>query len=98
MSMQSNRHCPSSSPSQRHERVRIWVLGRISNPNSVQIRFGYHISTEITKTNMLEALSFSSNSSLGRHDLFGVEDLLLHVDRNLLHAREAPGRDGNALH
>ncbi|RAL37221.1 hypothetical protein DM860_004143 [Cuscuta australis] len=76
------------------------LLGRIliSNPNSVQIRFGYHISTKITRTNVLAAHLFSSNSSPGRHDLFGVEDLLLHVDCNLLYAREALGRDGNALH
>ncbi|VFQ95791.1 unnamed protein product [Cuscuta campestris] len=71
---------------------------RISNPNSVQIRFGYHISTEITRTNVLTAHSFSSISSSGCHDQFGVENLLLHVDRNLLHAWEAPGRDRNALH
>ncbi|VFQ76648.1 unnamed protein product [Cuscuta campestris] len=62
------------------------------------MRFGYHISTEITRTNVLAALSLSSGSSSGHHDLFGVEDLLLHVDRDLLHAREAPGCDGNALH
>ncbi|VFQ93358.1 unnamed protein product [Cuscuta campestris] len=65
---------------------------------SLQIRFGYHISTEITRTNVLESLSLSSGSSPGCHDLFGVEDLLLHVDRDLLHAWEAPGRDRNALH
>ncbi|VFR02109.1 unnamed protein product [Cuscuta campestris] len=83
----------------------IWLTGANEVHSNVfsrailaKIRFGYHISTEITRTNVLAALSLSSGSSPGCHDLFGVEDLLLHVDRNLLHAREAPGRDGNALH
>ncbi|RAL38484.1 hypothetical protein DM860_002462 [Cuscuta australis] len=70
----------------------------ISNSNSVQIRFGYHISSEIMRTSVLAALSLSSGLFSRHHDLFGVKDLLLHVDRDLLHAREAPGRDGNALH
>ncbi|VFQ96021.1 unnamed protein product [Cuscuta campestris] len=63
-----------------------------------KIRFGYHISTEITKKTMLASHLFSSSSSLGRHDLFGIEDLLLHVNPNLLHAWEALVHDGNALH
>ncbi|VFQ83085.1 unnamed protein product [Cuscuta campestris] len=95
------REAPGRNRNALHQRI-FFVFpldhSKISNPNSVQIRFGYHISTEITRTNVLAALSLSSGSSPGCHDLFGVDDLLLHVDRDLLHAREAPGRNGNALH
>ncbi|VFQ86374.1 unnamed protein product [Cuscuta campestris] len=50
--------------------------------NPIEIRFGYHISTEITRTNVLAAHSFSSGSSPGCHDLFFIVGLLFHVDRN----------------
>ncbi|VFQ92780.1 unnamed protein product [Cuscuta campestris] len=57
-------------------------FSRESHKAREQIRFGYLISTEITRTNVLAAHSFSSDSSPGRHDMFGVEDLLLRVEQN----------------
>ncbi|VFQ79378.1 unnamed protein product [Cuscuta campestris] len=91
-----DRSTDSGRPSSSLQAVENLERGqREKRPN---ICFGYHISTEITRTNVLATLSLSSGSSLGRYDLFGIEDLLFHVDHNLLHAWEALGRDVNALH